>query len=902
MKQARLLLKDKRIAIDRRIGMGRHREADIPIADGAASRQHAVIDPEASGAVFLEDLGSANGTCVNGTRISGRIRLQHGDRITIGDFLVEFLQPEEEAEPAVAADPVPAPAEAAAHIEPDPPPPPVAATVPPEPTSSHPNDLIGQTVAGYRIGGVIGRGLASVVFKARQLRLDRDVAFKVFHANDTTRSARFREGMLAATKAAAALHHEGLVLIHECGIEQGLVWLAMELIQGNNLADLLRNHRDGLDPQQALALCQRIAQALEAAHLQGICHGDLRPSKVVLTSSGKVKVLDTGLSAALGSSEPRTMSVQSAAYLSPERSDGRPASIPSDIYALGCLYHHLLLGRPPFSGDDPAAIQQAHRTQPVPSLASFGQDVDGVVQGMLAKNPDWRFSCIGELLQDLEKIRLRQAEAAATGAPQPVRTPRIVRHSDPSLRSPPTQVRATRRVMFLGIGVGLAMAVGLALLVLRPLRAPGPPVTGPGVESTSGSSSSTPGKGPDQVGKPVPAVNVLESAWQELQSRIIALEALPDWSQAEYLLGRFKDKASGSTELTKAIASRLRQVELNSSEWYRKQITLLPPADDAHLKDRFRRIAALRDLVHSRDRSDAESRWREVRDQMLHTLAGARRQAVQHLERGELTALPILADRISTTFAETPVMAVQQQFSAQLREAAAIRWLGRWSETLTSLPRCQGAAALPAAAGLLLTGDRKTAVAMLLKDPALEQEPLAGRRRSLLSSQGLVLSFSDPGDLVQLSLRHGDPAVANGSLTGAAGTPAGFDCEVDLSSPAWDAAIVLSVVPEAGQEVAEAILSLGRPGQAVLQLRCNAEGVHVRVLSRDGQVEQDNAPIPATGLRIRAVWAEGRLRLELGDHVVLSGLAVDFPTGTRLSFDVAGCNWRIDEIQAISGS
>ena len=225
----------------------------------------------------------------------------------------------------------------------------------------------GTRLGPYEIVAPLGSGGMGAVYRARDTKLDRDVAIKVLpdsFANDPDRVARFQR----EAKTLAALNHPNIAHIHGLEESGGVRALVMELVAGDDLGQRLASGRIPLD--EALAIAQQITEALEAAHEQGIVHRDLKPANVKVRPDGMVKVLDFGLAKAL---EPVSMSgadatafptitspamtgvgviLGTAAYMSPEQAKGRPADKRCDIWAFGCVLYEMLTGARAFAGDE----------------------------------------------------------------------------------------------------------------------------------------------------------------------------------------------------------------------------------------------------------------------------------------------------------------------------------------------------------------------------------------------------------------------------------------------------------------------------------------------------------------------------------------------------------------------
>ncbi len=238
--------------------------------------------------------------------------------------------------------------------------------------------MIGKTLGHYEILAPLGEGGMGQVYRARDTTLDRDVAIKVLpedFASDANRLARFER----EAKLLASLNHPNIATIFGFEESDGVRFIAMELVEGDNLADRIKSSgRIGVD--EALEIARRIALALEAAHEAGVIHRDLKPANVQVAPDGTVKVLDFGLAKAYeaAGSEPSSGLSQSptmmaatgtgvimgtAPYMSPEQARGEPVDKRSDIWSFGCVLYEMLVGKRAFDGktvsDTMAAILRA---------------------------------------------------------------------------------------------------------------------------------------------------------------------------------------------------------------------------------------------------------------------------------------------------------------------------------------------------------------------------------------------------------------------------------------------------------------------------------------------------------------------------------------------------------------
>lgn len=263
------------------------------------------------------------------------------------------------------------------------------------------------SVAGYEILEVIGRGGMGVVYKARQLGLNRIVALKMVlaGANASPQSlARFR----AEAEAVAQLAHPNIVQIYEIGEQDNCPFLALEYVSGGSLAQQL----DGtpVSPRQAAEVLLPLADAVHHAHERGIVHRDLKPANVLLVADGTPKVTDFGLAKRVDGSDAHTQSgtiLGSPIYMSPEQAAGALEKIgpATDVYALGVILYELLTGRPPFRGSSLIETMEQvreHDAAPPRSLQPrIPRDLEIVCLKCLEKSPQRRYASAAELANDL---------------------------------------------------------------------------------------------------------------------------------------------------------------------------------------------------------------------------------------------------------------------------------------------------------------------------------------------------------------------------------------------------------------------------------------------------------------------------------------------------------------------
>jgi serine/threonine protein kinase len=323
----------------------------------------------------------------------------------------------------------------------------------------------GQTISHYRIAGTIGRGGMGEVYIAEDTRLSRRVALKILPsgmAADADRRGRFER----EAKAIAALNHPNIVTIHSIEEADGVHFLTMELVEGETLAQMI--HKGGMALSRLLQLSLELAEAMAAAHRQGITHRDLKPDNIMLGADGRLKILDFGLAklreeagASGFGSELATREVQTeegkivgtAAYMSPEQAEGKQVDPRSDIFSIGIILYEMATGERPFKGDTristissilrdtPASITELNHNLP--------RHLGRIVRRCLAKDPERRYGNARELYNDLLELK----EEVDSGESSPAGASPAGAAAAPTRRSSP-------------LVLGLAIVAGLAVVAV----------------------------------------------------------------------------------------------------------------------------------------------------------------------------------------------------------------------------------------------------------------------------------------------------------------------------------------------------------------------------------------------------------------------------------------------------
>jgi len=262
-----------------------------------------------------------------------------------------------------------------------------------------------ETIGKYKIIGRIGAGAMGEVYRAHDPVLNREVALKTISAemgaDDDLRTRFEREA-----QAAARLSHPNIVKVFDFGEEADKVYMAMELLDGQDLRQLLTGRHPGLE--ESVAIMTQAAEGMAFAHDRGIVHRDLKPTNIYIQKDGTVKIVDFGLARFVGSSITRRGQILGTPnYMSPEQFKGGTADARSDVYALGCVFYELLTGQRAF--DAPSMHAMLHKVlnedaAPVRSLnAAAPQGLADLVERMLAKDATRRPQSAGHLVTVLKE-------------------------------------------------------------------------------------------------------------------------------------------------------------------------------------------------------------------------------------------------------------------------------------------------------------------------------------------------------------------------------------------------------------------------------------------------------------------------------------------------------------------
>ncbi|PRY59079.1 Stk1 family PASTA domain-containing Ser/Thr kinase [Glycomyces artemisiae] len=314
----------------------------------------------------------------------------------------------------------------------------------------------------YEIGEVIGYGGMAEVHRGRDLRLGRDVAVKLLRA-DLSRDESFLIRFRREAQNSASLNHPNIVAVFDTGEEAGIPYMVMEFVNGRTLKEVLLAE-GRFDPAAACEVVADMCSALDFSHKHHIIHRDVKPGNVMLSETSQVKVMDFGIARALASGQA-TMTQTSAVigtaqYLSPEQARGETVDARSDVYAVGCVLYELLVGHPPFTGDNPVSVAYQHvreEARPPSELnPAIPASVDAVIMKALAKNPENRYHSAGEMREDLIRAARGQEVMAPAVMAAADRTAIIDPDATAPIRQLPTS-KSKRRPWLIALGVVLAL-------------------------------------------------------------------------------------------------------------------------------------------------------------------------------------------------------------------------------------------------------------------------------------------------------------------------------------------------------------------------------------------------------------------------------------------------------------
>ncbi|MEM7166333.1 MAG: FHA domain-containing serine/threonine-protein kinase [Planctomycetota bacterium] len=353
---------------------GRDPAAQVSLRDEMASRRHFQIESK-NGGFYVRDLGSSNGTQLNGSLLTSVKKLSSNDRITCGETVLTFVD-------------------------------------------EHSGPLLDTEIAGYRIIEKVGRGGMGTVYRAIQTSLDREVALKIL-ASHLVKNTSFINLFIREARAAGALSHPNIVQVYDVGVQDNIYFFSMEFITAGSVEDII--HQDGIvRVAKALRITRDAALGLEYAESKGIVHRDIKPGNLMVGAGGAIKIGDLGIARSTegdGSVSQKDGVSGSPHYIAPEQAQGKDIDCRVDLYSLGISLYQMLCGKTPFSGSTPREVILKHiKEQPEPLRdrnPEVPEDVAQLVHHMIAKNREQRIGSARELLQALVPLLERYPESGA---------------------------------------------------------------------------------------------------------------------------------------------------------------------------------------------------------------------------------------------------------------------------------------------------------------------------------------------------------------------------------------------------------------------------------------------------------------------------------------------------------
>ncbi len=417
--------------------MGRQSNADVQIIDNMASRAHCQVRRD--GRLFsLVDLGSRNGTQLNGKKVNERL-LSFGDRIRVGE--VEFL-----------------------FVK--------------EPGDVELKDLVGK----YELHEKLGEGGMGIVYKAQQRSMAREVALKILGPKYGQKS-KWVDQFIGEARAAGKLNHQNIIQVHDVGTENDIHFFSMEYVDGPTCMQMLKSHGQ-LEVEAALEITRQVARALDYAHAHRLIHQDIKPDNIMVGSNEVVKLADLGISKTfdeIAAEEGPKKIMGTPHYMAPESALGKKIDHRVDLYSLGATLFHLLSGKTVYHGSTPTDVLKAHVMEPIPSLKAHNpqvpQDVITLVEKMLAKNPDERYQTAKDIEVEIDRILAgkgfskdragsetvmlrRYAQGVKPGSDDPID---LTPEESGQVNIPPPKSRLTQTLIALLLVAALVAALLLAL-------------------------------------------------------------------------------------------------------------------------------------------------------------------------------------------------------------------------------------------------------------------------------------------------------------------------------------------------------------------------------------------------------------------------------------------------------
>ncbi|MHC4872795.1 MAG: protein kinase domain-containing protein [Planctomycetota bacterium] len=420
--------------------LGRSSKCLISIKDKKISREHARLFTEGD-TFFIEDLGSSNGTFVNGEK-KDKSELNDGDRIRTGKS--ELIFNDDENDP-----------------------------------------LAGKMLQGYQINLRLGQGSMGSVYLANQLSMERNVAIKVLKkelAQDDEFVKRFED----EAKLAGKLNHKNVIGAHDFGFAEGRYFFSMEFVKGDNLQQII-DRKGSVDPQKCIDYSLQVARGLEHAHKLGIIHQDIKPLNIIINEADVVKIADLGLAKNMKLLDPtdkNNMKIMGTPqYIAPEVLKKKIPDNKSDIYSLGATIFHMATGSPCFTGSDVMDVVKQRLDSPTPDPKGINSKIPLQLSEAILKlmeiNPENRPQDISEVIALLESVDLKAAAgtagsvkpaAVAAAAPSSTETPSVRKRAPKNPQSAAEKKKNKRMAMLIVYLISVGLAGVLAVIIYQFLK------------------------------------------------------------------------------------------------------------------------------------------------------------------------------------------------------------------------------------------------------------------------------------------------------------------------------------------------------------------------------------------------------------------------------------------------